>query len=108
MIVIHTTTPIPSSNVANTTKSVSNPYATTSAATSSKSASTVSKNELQNTIQRVQLALTYAGYYQGSVDGLMGPATRAAISAYKKTKGLSVNEYIDASLLNSLGIKYSQ
>ena len=68
----------------------------------------VTRDDFKNTIQHVQLALTYAGFYQGSIDGIMGPATRAAIVAYRKSKGLTESEYIDAALLNSLGIKYSQ
>lgn len=72
------------------------------------SSKTLSKDALQNTIQRVQLSLTYVGYYQGGIDGIMGPATRAAITSYRKAKSLKTSEFIDAELLNSLGIKLSQ
>lgn len=68
----------------------------------------LSTDVLQNTIQRVQLALTYSGHYQGSIDGVMGPGTRAAITAYRNSKSLKSSGFIDAELLNSLGIKFTQ
>ncbi|WP_208993734.1 peptidoglycan-binding protein [Alcanivorax sediminis] len=55
-------------------------------------------------IRRVQLALNLHGYYHGSIDGLMGPQTRAAIQNYRIDKGLKEWGLIDAELLNSLGI----
>lgn len=69
-----------------------------------KSTDTVGKDELATVIQRIQLALTFEGFYEGDVDGIMGPKTREAITNYRAAKGLSKNAYIDAALLNSLGI----
>lgn len=72
----------------------------------SKSNSSVKHQQydLQTVITRIQLALTFEGYYKGNVDGIMGPETRKAIVAYRKAKGLSPNSLIDAALLNSLNI----
>lgn len=55
-------------------------------------------------IKRVQLALNLHGYYHGSIDGLMGPQTRAAIQNYRIDNRLKEWGLIDAELLNSLGI----
>lgn len=55
-------------------------------------------------IMRVQLALRMFGYYTDSLDGIMGPLTRAAIKRYRKDKGLGSSDVIDVLLLNSLGI----
>lgn len=52
----------------------------------------------------VQEALKHRGYYKGSVDGDIGPASRSAIRAYQSDRGLSVTGRIDRSLLESLGI----
>lgn len=62
------------------------------------------KYDLAAVIKRIQLALTFEGYYNGSIDGIMGPATRKSITSYRKDKGLGEQGYIDAALLNSLGI----
>lgn len=61
-------------------------------------------DELKVLIMRVQIALKYKGYYKSTLDGLMGPATRKAISAYRKVHLLPPNKLIDAPLLNALGI----
>lgn len=53
---------------------------------------------------RVQYALFERNYFDGVIDGVMGPATRNAITRYRQTYGLPLNVFIDAELLNSLGI----
>jgi len=40
-------------------------------------------------MKQVQAALKKAGFYNGEIDGKMGPQTKAAIMAFQKTKGLS-------------------
>lgn len=52
----------------------------------------------------VQTALRRRGYYRGSIDGDIGPGTRAAIRAYQADRGLTVTGRIDRSLVRSLGI----
>lgn len=54
-------------------------------------------------IMRVQVSLKIMGYYTGAVDGIMGPATRAAINDYREAKHLP-SGLIDAQLLNALGV----
>ena len=53
---------------------------------------------------QVQSALAREGYYEGDVDGLIGPATRSAIAAYQRDNGLPVTGSITDSLLGALGI----
>ena len=50
----------------------------------------------------VQTKLAHRGYYHGRIDGMMGPATRDAISAYQKDNGLRVTGYINTDLLEAL------
>jgi hypothetical protein len=55
-----------------------------------------------NTAVQVQQDLAHDGYYQGPIDGAVGPGTRAAIAAYQRDNGLPPTGAIDSNLLNSL------
>jgi hypothetical protein len=55
-------------------------------------------------IADVQASLQEMGYYQGEVDGLLGPLTRQALSAYQADNGLYVTATIDEPTLESLGM----
>lgn len=55
-------------------------------------------------VVRVQQRLARAGYYRGSIDGVIGGGTRSAIRAYERAHGLRVDGRIDDRLLSSLGI----
>ena len=55
-------------------------------------------------IANVQSALQQQGYYQGEVDGLLGPLTRAAIANYQRDHGLYITSAIDRPTLESLGM----
>ena len=55
-------------------------------------------------IANVQTALQEQGYYQGEVDGLLGPLTRAAIADYQRDHGLYTTSTIDEPTLQSLGM----
>jgi len=52
----------------------------------------------------VQDALAQDGYYNGPIDGIIGPGTRAAITRYQEDAGLPVTGMIDDSLVRSLGL----
>lgn len=52
----------------------------------------------------VQQALARRGYYQGSIDGAIGPQSRRAIARYQEDNGLRVTGSINSSLLQSLGL----
>src|SRR5437667_4669566 len=55
-------------------------------------------------IANVQAALQEQGYYQGGVDGLLGPLTRAAVANYQRDHGLYITSAIDRPTLSSLGM----
>src|SRR6266566_1870785 len=55
-------------------------------------------------IANVQAALQQQGYYQGEVDGVLGPLTRAAIANYQRDQGLYITSAIDEPTLASLGM----
>jgi hypothetical protein len=55
-------------------------------------------------IANVQSTLQAQGYYQGEVDGLLGPETRAALANYQQAHGLYTTEAIDQPTLRSLGM----
>jgi hypothetical protein len=55
-------------------------------------------------IADVQAVLQDMGYYKGEVDGLLGPLTREALTAYQADQGLTTTAAIDEPTLDSLGM----
>jgi hypothetical protein len=55
-------------------------------------------------IADVQGVLQEMGYYKGDVDGLLGPLTREALSAYQADNGLTTTAAIDEPTLDALGM----
>jgi hypothetical protein len=55
-------------------------------------------------IADVQAELQQMGYYKGEVDGLLGPMTREALTAYQTDQGLTTTAVIDEPTLDSLGL----
>jgi hypothetical protein len=56
------------------------------------------------TVAAVQRRLARGGYYHGSVDGVIGPATRIAIRTFERNNGLAVDGEIDPQLLRTMGL----
>ena len=52
----------------------------------------------------VQQQLQRDGYYDGPIDGSLGPMTREAIAAFQADNGLSVTSVIDQPTLAALGV----
>ena len=46
---------------------------------------------LKPTKREIQQALKNAGFYQGSIDGKVGPQTREAIKEFQRANGLHVD-----------------
>src|SRR5947207_8558038 len=55
-------------------------------------------------IADVQAELQQMGYYKGEVDGLLGPMTREALTAYQADQGLTQTAAIDEPTLDALGM----
>lgn len=55
-------------------------------------------------IADVQAALQQMGLYRGEVDGLLGPLTREALTAYQSQNGLMATAVIDQPTLDALGM----
>ncbi len=55
-------------------------------------------------IADTQALLQQMGYYTGEVDGLLGPLTREALTAYQADQGLATTASIDQPTLDSLGL----
>src|SRR5947199_2414382 len=55
-------------------------------------------------IADVQAVLQQMGYYRGEVDGLLGPLTREALTAYQADQGLATTAAIEEPTLDSLGM----
>ncbi|HWY50779.1 MAG TPA: peptidoglycan-binding domain-containing protein [Chthoniobacterales bacterium] len=56
------------------------------------------------TVANVQSALQQQGYYQGEVDGILGPQTRAALAEYQSAQGLEPTGAVDEPTLETLGM----
>lgn len=52
----------------------------------------------------VQEKLYRIGYYDGDIDGVIGPGTRRAISDFQSDHGLRLTGWIDGALLDELGL----
>ena len=55
-------------------------------------------------VNRLQQALTVAGFYTGRVDGDFGPMTEQAVMQYQRTKGLDVDGVVGPDTRRGLGI----
>jgi hypothetical protein len=55
-------------------------------------------------VVNVQSQLQRDGYYDGPIDGLLGPMTREAIAAFQYDHGLAVTSAVDEPTLASLGL----
>jgi hypothetical protein len=56
------------------------------------------------TVAAVQRRLARAGYYHGSIDGVIGNGTRNAIRNFERSHGLVVDGRIDRRLLATMGL----
>jgi hypothetical protein len=55
-------------------------------------------------VANVQSALQEQGYYEGEVDGVLGPQTRAALAEYQSAQGLEPTGTVDEPTLETLGM----
>jgi hypothetical protein len=62
----------------------------------------------QPTATEIQTALKNAGFYAGSIDGKVGPKTKAAIEAFQKANGLTADGKVGPKTWQTLGKYLSQ
>ncbi len=55
-------------------------------------------------VMNVQVQLRDAGYYEGEVDGVLGPQTRYALAAFQADHGLAVTSAVDEPTLATMGL----
>jgi peptidoglycan hydrolase-like protein with peptidoglycan-binding domain len=56
------------------------------------------------TIRDVQRVLADRGYYTGPIDGVIGPATRAALAAFQRAENLQPTGGLNTRTLAALGV----
>lgn len=56
------------------------------------------------TVANVQSALQEQGYYNGEIDGVLGPQTRAALAEYQSAQGIEPTGLVDEPTLETLGL----
>lgn len=68
----------------------------------SQSTPTPTHHASDATVRAVQQRLNELGYNAGPVDGLMGPRTQAAITAFQRDRGLAATGIVDPALVSRL------
>ena len=71
---------------------------------SSVQAATYQKGSSGSTVRTIQTKLKRWGYYSGSVDGIYGSKTVAAVKHFQRTNGLTVDGVCGPATLQALGI----
>jgi peptidoglycan hydrolase-like protein with peptidoglycan-binding domain len=56
-------------------------------------------------VTAIQEALKDKGHDPGTIDGVMGPKTRAALQSFQKAEGIATTGRPDASTLTALGVE---
>jgi hypothetical protein len=64
-----------------------------------------SAHEAGSRVSDVQSALARAGYYDGAIDGVLGPGTRKALRNYQRDHGLEVTGGINRALTDALQLR---
>ena len=65
------------------------------------------KGSKGNEVKEVQRRLKQWGYYSGSVDGIFGAGTRAAVIAFQKKNGLTADGVVGKATYKALGMTAS-
>ncbi|HEX4640206.1 MAG TPA: peptidoglycan-binding protein [Chthoniobacterales bacterium] len=63
-----------------------------------------SEYAVDSQVSDVQSALSREGYYDGAIDGKLGPATRNALRRYQREHRLDVTGGIDQAVIRALGL----
>jgi N-acetylmuramoyl-L-alanine amidase len=74
----------------------------------SAGAITYDRGATGETVKQIQTRLKDWGYYSGSVDGIYGSRTEAAVKKFQKTNGLAVDGRTGPATLEALGLPAGQ
>ena len=67
-------------------------------------AAVIKQGSKGETVKKIQQKLKNWGYYSGTVDGIFGAKTTAAVKLFQKKNGLTVDGVVGAKTLAALGI----
>ncbi len=67
-------------------------------------ADTYQRGDSGSTVREIQTLLKEWGYYEGSIDGIYGSATEAAVRYFQETNGLTVDGKAGPQTLEALGL----
>ncbi|GGN59229.1 hypothetical protein GCM10011349_39560 [Novosphingobium indicum] len=67
--------------------------------------STPSATSIKNVVRQVQLGLKSYGYYDGAIDGIVGPMMRSALSRFQTDFNLNVTGTITPEVLDAFKIR---
>lgn len=70
-------------------------------------AAVIQQGSTGSTVKTIQQKLKNWGYYTGSVDGIFGAKTLAAVKYFQRKNGLTVDGIVGPKTLSALGIKSS-
>ena len=70
-------------------------------------AASVSYGARGDTVKKIQSRLKQWGYYKGSVDGVFGSATLAAVKAFQRKNGLTADGIVGPATAAAMGITLS-
>lgn len=72
-----------------------------------EAASVVKRGSSGTTVRTIQTKLKNWGYYTGSVDGIFGSKTEAAVKYFQRRNGLSVDGIVGSKTAAAMGIRLS-
>jgi peptidoglycan hydrolase-like protein with peptidoglycan-binding domain len=58
----------------------------------------------QDRVREVQRALQQQGYYQGAIDGIVGPKTKSGVREFQQDENLPVTGKVDEKTAEQLGV----
>ena len=76
-------------------------------ATQSANAATVKVGSRGATVKTIQTKLKRWGYYTGSVDGIFGAKTKAAVQYFQRKNGLTADGIVGSATAKAMGISLS-
>lgn len=63
-----------------------------------------SRSQIEEVVRKVQIGLMAYGYYDGDIDGMVGPRTRAALTRFQEDFGLHVTGTITPEVLDAFRV----